>query len=279
MKMLLPVIAALLLSACAQASPDTLQANASGTPSGSAPTAAKASTTSRPAPAASVVQRALAANGVELSGSLDAPAGFEGFVARYRGRELPVYALPDGKHIVIGTLLDLEGHDLTGPQMQKAASSGLGDAQWQALASAAWFAEGNPDAKRIVYAFDDTRCPFCHRLWKATQPLLEKGDVQIRTILVGVIAPESLPEAANILDAKDPAAAWNRNEENFGANPPPGDYASPAALAKVRANTALMQKLGFMGTPSIVWKDAEGRIRALQGMPRDQQGLEAIFGD
>jgi hypothetical protein len=40
-----------------------------------------------------------------------------------------------------------------------------------------------------------------------------------------------------------------------------------------------MQKLGFMGTPSIVWKDAEGRVQAVQGMPRDQQSLEAIFQD
>lgn len=277
MKMLLQVIAALLLSACAQASPDSLQTSGSGTPNSSASTA-RISTTGQPAPAASIVQRALAANGVEISGSLDAPTGFEGFVARYQGRELPVYALPDGRHIVIGTLLDLEGRDLTGPQMQKLAGSGLGEAQWQALASATWFAEGNPDAKRIVYAFEDTRCPYCHRLWKATQPLLKKGNVQIRTILVGVIAPESLPEAASILDAKDPAAAWNKNEEDFGKNPAPGD-ASQASLAKVRANTALMQKLGFMGTPSIVWKDAEGRIRATQGMPRDQQSLEAIFQD
>lgn len=278
MKKLLPIIAALLLSACAQANgPDSVQTNGPGAPDSSAPTA-RISTTGQPAPAASIVQRALAANGVEISGSLDAPAGFEGFVARYQGRELPVYALPDGRHIVIGTLLDLEGRDLTGPQMQKLAGSGFGEAQWQALASATWFAEGNPDAKRIVYAFEDTRCPYCHRLWKATQPLLKKGNVQIRTILVGVIAPESLPEAASILDAKDPAAAWNKNEEDFGKNPAPGD-ASQASLAKVRANTALMQKLGFMGTPSIVWKDAGGRIRAMQGMPRDQQGLEAIFQD
>ena len=278
MKKLLPIIAALLLSACAQANgPDSVQTNGPGAPDSSAPTA-RIPTTGQPAPVASIVQRALAANGVEISGSLDAPAGFEGFVARYQGRELPVYALPDGRHIVIGTLLDLEGRDLTGPQMQKLAGSGFGEAQWQALASATWFAEGNPDAKRIVYAFEDTRCPYCHRLWKATQPLLKKGNVQIRTILVGVLAPESLPEAANILDAKDPAAAWNKNEEDFGKNPAPGD-ASQASLAKVRANTALMQKLGFMGTPSIVWKDAGGRVRAMQGMPRDQQGLEAIFQD
>jgi thiol:disulfide interchange protein DsbG len=277
MKMLLPIIAALLLSACAQASPDSLPTSGSGTSNSSAPTA-RVSTTGQRAPAASIVQRALAANGAEISGSLDAPAGLEGFVARYQGRELPVYALADGKHIVIGTLLDVEGHDLTGPQMQKLAGSGPGEAQWQALASATWFAGGNPDAKRIVYAFEDTRCPYCHRLWKGTQPLLEKGNVQIRTILVGVIAQESLPEAANIPDAEDPAAAWDENEEDFGKNPAPGD-ASQASLAKMRANTALMQKLGFMGTPDIVWKDAEGRIRAMQGMPRDQQSLEAIFQD
>lgn len=269
MKSLLPMLAALLLSACAQAD----------APAVPPPTSAQQSPAESPAPSASVVQRALATNGVEITGSLEAPAGFEGFVASYQGRELPVYVLPDGKHIVIGSLFDLGGHDLTSPAMQKVAGNSPGDAQWKALESSSWFAEGNPQAKRIVYVFEDTRCPFCHQLWQKSQPYLKKGKLQVRTILVGVIAPESLPEAANILDSKDPAAAWNKNEAHFGKNPPPANNASAASIAKVRANTALMQRLGIMGTPGVAWKDTQGRIHVSQGMPRDQQALETIFGD
>ncbi len=268
MKTLLPILAALLISACAQA-------DAPAAPPPSSP----ASTEARPAPAASVVQRALARDGVTVTGSLEAPAGYHGYVARYQGRELPVYLLPDGKHIAIGTLLDLEGRDLTTPAMQKLANPSFGDAQWKALGSSNWVQEGNPDAGRIVYVFVDTRCPYCHHLWQAYQPWLKDGKVQVRNILVGVIAPESLPEAANILAASDPSAAWNRNEKNFGHNPTPKDDAPAADVDKVRANTRLMQQLGFMGTPGIIWKDAKGHIHTLQGMPRDRADIEAIFSD
>jgi thiol:disulfide interchange protein DsbG len=267
MKTLFTLLATLLVSACAPA----------GTPSGHA-ASAPASATTAPAANASVVQRALGANGVEITGSLEAPQGFRGFVGRYQGRELPIYVLPDGRHLVVGSLFDLDGNDLTGPALAKAASSHWGEAQWQALEASHWVAEGNPKAKRIVYVFVDTRCPYCERLWQASQPFLKKGNVQVRNILVGVIRPESLPEAAHILAAKDPTAAWVHNEENFGKNPTPATAAPATATDKIRANTELMQRLGFMGTPGIAWKDAQGQIQVLQGMPQDQQGLEAVFG-
>lgn len=266
MKALFTLLAALLVSACAPAG--TAANHAASAP-------AKASTA--PAPDASVVQRALGANGVEITGSLEAPQGYRGFVGRYEGRELPIYVLPDGKHLVVGSLFDLDGHDLTGPALAKVANGNLGEPQWQALEASHWVVEGNPKAKRVVYVFVDTRCPYCERLWQASQPFLKKGDVQVRNILVGVIRPESLPEAAHILAAKDPTAAWAHNEENFGKHPTPETDAPADALQKVRANTELMQQLGFMGTPGVVWKDAAGKIHALQGMPRDSAGLDAVF--
>ncbi|MGH8111569.1 MAG: thiol:disulfide interchange protein DsbG [Rhodanobacteraceae bacterium] len=276
MKALLPILAALLLSACAQADAPADQPPASATKS---PAAASATVSGDgPATDASAVQRALAANGVEITGRLNAPKGYQGFVATYQGHQLPVYVTPDGRHILVGTLFDMAGHDLTSSAMAKVETSSFSEAQWKALESATWVVEGNPRAKRIVYVFVDTRCPYCHHLWRDSQPFLQAGNVQVRDILVGVITPESLPEAAKILDAKDPAAAWNRNEQNFGKNPAPGDHASPESIAKIHANTDLMQKLGFRGTPSVIWKDDDGRIHTLQGMPRDPEMLKAVFG-
>lgn len=262
MKTLFALVATVLLAACAPAN---------------APAATQTASADAPAPAASVVQRALAGNGLSISGTLEAPKGYQGYVATYQGQTLPVYVLPDGKHIMVGTLFDLAGHDLTAAAFGQGQT--VGEDAWKQLEAADWFAEGNPKATRIVYAFEDTRCPYCHLLWQKSKPYLQRGKVQIRTLLVGVIAPESLPEAAKILDAKDPAAAWNQSEENFGKHPAPADDASAAALAKVRANTLLMQKLGIMGTPGVVWKDTQGRIHVSQGMPRDDAGLTQMLGD
>lgn len=263
MKSITAIVAVLLLAGCGKA--DTPK---------QPPT-----TTAAPAPSASVAEEALAGTGVEITGALEAPAGYHGFLGNYQGRQLPVYLLPDGKHLMVGSLYDLEGHDLTSPAMRKVADSGLGAAQWAMLEQSHWVPEGNPQAKRVVYVFSDTRCPYCHHLWQASQPWLERGDVQVRNILVAVISPDSLPEAAGILDAADPTKAWQDNERAFSKQAKPAANAgSAAARAKVQANSELMTMLGFFGTPAVIYKDADGKIHALSGMPRDAQGLEEVFG-
>ncbi len=233
-----------------------------------------------PAVSSSTVAKALAGGGMTIAGKMDAPAGYQGYVGNYRGRKLPVYVLPDGKHLMVGTLLDLQGHDLTSPAMREAADAGFGAAQWKQLQQSAWFAVGNPDAKRVVYAFMDTECPYCHKLWQASQPWIAGGKVDLRIITVAVISPSSLPRGAAILGSGDPAAAWRENEKHFGKDQaaPQGDP-SPEAVAKIRANNALMSELGFYGTPGVVYKDAQGRIHTLHGLPPDPDRLKAVFED
>ncbi len=223
--------------------------------------------------------RALAGQGVTIKGPLTAPPGFKGYVGDYRGRSLPIYLLPDGQHVVIGTLLDASGNDLTRAPLQAAATPSLGAAAWAQLAKASWIAEGATHPKRIVYVFTDTECPYCHKLWAATQPLLAGGDVQVRHVMVAVIAPQSRSRAAAILDAANPQAALQQHERSFGHSTLAPLPNVPAATARrIDANNALMEKLGIEGTPATIYKDAAGQIRMLQGMlPEDR--LKAIFGD
>lgn len=261
MKSIFPLIACLLLVGCSHAK------------------APAAETASAPAVASSTVQKALADTGVQITGTLDAPKGYHGFVGVYQGRPLPIYVMPDGKHLLIGSIYDMTGHDLTSPAMRKVADNGLGAAQWAMLEKSAWVVEGNPKAQRVVYVFVDTRCPYCHHLWKASQKWIERGDVQVRNVLVAVISPDSLPEAASILDAGDPAKAWRDNEQNFGDNPKPNAEAgSKLSREKIRANNMLMNVLGFHGTPAVVYKDADGKVRTLRGLPRDPEVLRDVFG-
>lgn len=278
MKKLFLLLAAVLLSACAQADGPAHDKQPPASSAAAASGAATAAARDGAVADAPAVQRALASKGLEITGTMEAPQGYQGFVANYQGRQLPVYVTRDGQHILIGSLFDMDGHDLTSTALMDAEASAFTEAQWKQLETATWVVEGNPKAGRVVYVFVDTRCPYCHHLWRDSQPFVEDGHVQIRDILVGVIAPESLPEAAAILDSADPTAAWNRNEQDFGKNPAPAGRGSAASVARIKANTELMQKLGFMGTPSLVWKDAGGKIHTLQGMPRDPEMLKAVFG-
>ncbi len=223
--------------------------------------------------------QALAGKGIAIKGELPAPAGFKGYVGEYQGQSMPVYLLPDGKHVVVGTLLDAKGNDLTMAPLQAATTPSLDEATWTELGKAGWIAEGASTPKRIVYVFTDTECPYCHKLWQATQPLLVDGDVQVRHVMVAVIAPKSLGRAAAILEASDPKAALRQHEKAFGHSTlQPSANVSAATRERISANVELMQKLGIYGTPATVYKDADGGIRVASGMLSDAR-LRAIFGD
>lgn len=222
--------------------------------------------------------QALATKGITIKGPLPAPKGYRGFVGEYRGRALPVYLLPDGEHTVIGSLYDRAGNDLTSDSLEAAAAPVLDETTWTELGKTRYIAEGATHPKRIVYVFTDTECPYCHKLWAATQPLLAGGDVQVRHILVAVIAPQSPYRAAAILDAADPLAALQKHEQSFGhSTVAPAKTLAPATEAALVANGELMDKLGVQGTPATVYRDADGAIRIAGGMLPDAQ-LKAIFG-
>ena len=222
--------------------------------------------------------RALAGKGIAIKATLPAPPGFKGFVGSYQGEKLPIYLLPDGKHVLVGSVFDENGNNLTEAPLQEASKLRLTEATWNELARSTWIAEGSATPKRIVYVFTDTECPYCHKLWLATQPLLAGGDVQVRNIMVAVIAPQSLNRAAAVLDSSDPLATLRQHENSFGhSSVKPAKTVTAATAAHIAANIALMEELDIHGTPSVIYKDSTGRVRMLPGMPSDDR-LKAIFG-
>jgi thiol:disulfide interchange protein DsbG len=127
--------------------------------------------------------------------------------------------------------------------------------------------------------FSDTECPYCHRLWQEVRPVLAGGTVQVRYIMVAVIRPESLGRAAAILSADDPAAALHLHEKDFGHSPIRPMAQVPAAVRKkIEANNALMDQFGISGTPAILFRDPDGNLQLLDGMPDKPAYIKAIFG-
>lgn len=242
--------AILLLSACAQAQD-----------------AAK-----YPAPIQALVKR-----GMVVRGSLPAPDGYHGYLGSYGGQPVPIYVPPDGRHALVGTLFDAQGHDLTQEPMAAASAPVADDSTWKTLGEATWVAEGAKRPKHIVYVFTDTECPYCHRLWEAVAPRLEKNGVQVRNVMVAVIAPQSEGRAAAVLNADDPTATLLQHERNFGNSPVKPLATVPDAIArKLGFNNALMDTLGVGGTPAVIYQD-KGRVRIVQGVPQEDE-LDAIFG-
>lgn len=222
--------------------------------------------------------RALTAKGITIVGPLPAPPGFRGYIGKFSGQLTPVYLMPDGRHVTIGVIYDRHGRDLTHAAFRAALAPGPDPAVWPRLGRTHWIAEGAAHPRRIVYVFTDTECTYCHALWLAMQPYLRQGDVQVRHILVAVIAPLSRTRGAAVLAADDPAAAMRRHEQAFGHSPVKPLASVPEPIeAQFNVNLRLMNGLDAFATPTIVYRDASGRLHMSLGTP-DPMTLRAILG-
>ena len=77
--------------------------------------------------------QALSANGISIDKTMQAPDGFKGYVGVYQGRKMPIYLLPDKKHVLIGSLFDAKAQDLTSISFNEASTPVYGEAEWQKL--------------------------------------------------------------------------------------------------------------------------------------------------
>jgi len=220
-----------------------------------------------PAPIRTIEQQ-----GVTIIKQFKAPDGMTGFAARAGNRPLALYLTPDRKHVIVGTLLDADGNNLTKPVLDAAVDKPNRQSAWPKLEQSSWVADGKDDAPRKIYVFTDPNCPYCHKFYEIARPWVEAGKVQLRHIPVGILKPTSAGKAAAILAADDPGKALRRHESNYerGGIEPMDDIPSQLRQ-KVSANNMLMSSLGVRGTPGMFYRGEDGEVGVKQGVP---QGAE-----
>lgn len=222
--------------------------------------------------------QALEERGASIGEAFEAPGGLTGYSISFQGQSMAAYLINDESHVIVGTLLNAEGENLTQPILEAAADAPRPEAEWTALEESNWIADGSDSASRIIYAFMDPNCPFCSRFYHATRDWVEGGEVQIRHVMVGVLRADSLPKSATLLSADDPTAAMAAHEAAFdqgGIEPRAG--LEEADMQAVQANNQLMSQLGLSGTPSVYYRDADDEIRVVRGLPQDE-ALDAAMG-
>ncbi|MDL0433739.1 thiol:disulfide interchange protein DsbG [Marinobacter sp. TBZ242] len=218
--------------------------------------------------------QAIANQGLTIHGDFEAPSGLTGYAASYQGQEIAVYLTEDGKHAIVGNLVDAEGNNLSREPLS-AMVRGPQDAEiWSDLEESHWVLDGDPDAPRVVYTITDPNCPYCKQLWQETRPWVEAGEVQLRHILVGILLEDSPQKALAILESNDPARALH--EHNQGDTPPAKERFSPETEQTLYENHQLMQGLGLQATPSTFYQ-VEAGIEVIQGLPNDER-LQEIMG-
>ncbi len=250
------------------------QAQQPSKPAAPAAGGAANATANRPA-----VLQGIEKHGFEVMGEFDAPGGLRGFAGLVGGQQpAAAYVTADGKAVMVGTLFNEKGEDVGAGPVDRLVAKPMSDRIWNKLDASAWVRDGRADAPRVVYTFSDANCPYCHRFWEAARPWVDSGKVQLRHVMVGVIREDSPAKAAAILGAPNPSAVFLQNEHDFSKGGiKPAASITPALANKLDANQVLMVELGFQGTPGILFRDAEGVVQRVSGMPQGED-MDKVMG-
>jgi len=218
------------------------------------------------------------AKGAVIKGTFDAPNGLRGYAAEYHNNGIALYLTPDGKHVLVGSLFDEQGQDLSAEPLDKLVYTPMSKEIWAKMEKTAWIQDGKADAPRIVYLFSDPNCPYCNMFWQQARPWVDSGKVQLRHIMVGIIRPDSPGKSAALLSAKDPAKALQDHESAGKASTLKALDTIPEPTQKqLAANQALMEEMGLGATPAIFYQDEQGQLQSQQGAPRPEM-LGKILG-
>ena len=166
-------------------------------------------------------------------------------------------------------------------------------ATWDDLEHSHWIADGRDDAPRKVYVFMDANCRYCTKFWSDARPWVRSGKVQLRHIMVAVIAPTSAGKAATLMLDPDPAWRLSSFEEAhaFGVvrmladgtrhsledpNLPPLEAIPPGIGRSLGDHERLMLSLGLRGTPGLVFRGLDGQLVTRPGIASEE--LPTILG-
>lgn len=215
--------------------------------------------------------------GIEIIKPFKTPAGVEGWLGKYQDAGVTIYLTPDKKHAISGYMYDEKGNNLSEKIINDEIYIPAGRAMWKKLTAAEGITEGSDKASCKVVVFADTFCPYCKQFWKAVQPAVKADKVEMKTLLVAMLKPESGRYASAILSASDPVKAWRDFEISNGKISPTLPERTPEAASKqIMYNQHLMDTLGANGTPAIYYLSKDSRLQQIVGMP-DEEMLKNLL--
>lgn len=219
------------------------------------------------------------------------------------------YATPDGTAVIPGIMWDTTGRNLTrdhvsgvpgaiptvtigdvppqapapnrppvpgslaaSPPSRSAAPASSPRAGLSALNAVYAGSVGNANAPELRM-FVDPRCGYSEQAMMRLQPLVANGRVRLTVIPISILDPHNGGEStrATLAMLSKPAdemvAAWSRNDLSTAA--------SGEATGRLQANMAAAAAIGLRGTPTFLWRRADGSEGRQDGLPSDVGALVA----
>ena len=230
--------------------------------------------------------------------------GLRGFLVRSGDAFQVFYAAPNGERVIPGVMWDATGKNLTREQVSVIEGAiptvTIGDVASAATPAttatlrpapppvahvavtapprgALAIAErtaagsvGNPSAPH-VWMFADPQCGYSVQAMQRLQPLVASGKVRVSVVPVALLdhqnAGRSTADSLAMLSrpAEQMVQAWSRGD----LRAPP----TPEAAARLQGNMAAFNAIGLRGTPTLVWRRADGSEGRQDGMPSDIDAL------
>jgi len=213
--------------------------------------------------------------------------GLRGLFVRNGERFQVLYVTPDGERVIPGVMWDAAGKNVTRAQVTPIAGAvptaviggneasrpaGVKKAALEIVEETTAGTIGSEAAPRL-WVFADPLCGYSVRALRELTPFVTSGRVQVAVIPVSVLDPDgqgkSTAAALSMLSrpAGEMVAAWSRGELNGSP--------SSEASARLRANMGAADAIGLRGTPTVIWRKADGSEGRLDGLASDWNAVIA----
>lgn len=244
--------------------------------------------------------RRLASNGAQLF-DLGVQHGLQTVFARNGSTFQVFYLAPDGQAAIGGVMWDAAGRNITRGQVapiegtiptvtigSPAAPTPTPPAPGQTAgkpfesplkaAEATIYGTTGPATSPRLYMFIDPLCSYSVRAMDQLRPYVASGKLQVAVIPLSVLDYEdqgrSTIAAKGLLSlpADQIVTAWR--DQQTTPLPPAG----PDAAARLAQNMAAAEALKLRGTPTLVWRKADGAEGFAVGLPDNLEDLIASMG-
>ena len=221
--------------------------------------------------------------------------GLAGFLVRSGSSFQVFYATPDSERLIPGNMWDASGRNLTRDQVASiegaiptvsiigpssagnaAAAPGIAGqlrSEIDALKRTTYGVAGVDAAPRL-WMLVDPLCPISVRGLRGLQSYIDSKRIQLAVVPLSILDHENqgrstLAASAMVTLPRDSMIeAWAEytlpGMSNSSVSAPSSD---PAAAGKLAANMAVAASLGLRGTPTFLWRNADGTEGRFDGLP------------
>jgi thiol:disulfide interchange protein DsbG len=204
------------------------------------------------------------------------------------------YVTPDGERVIPGVMWDANGKDLTRAQVASVpgavptvvVGSDHADpgtvtkttsvAALPLLQTAAAGSVGSASAPH-VWMLIDPQCVYSIRAFQMLQPYVASRRLRISVVPLAVLDYEDHDASTKAalallsLPADRIVTSWQARDLNGPA--------LPAATTRLRTNMAIAEAIHLTGTPTFIWRKADGSEGRLNGLPTNPNALVASVGN